>query len=60
MRDHLETLTERAPESVDAYVAMAQRTTERALAAGRLKRHEGAPLLELLTAARADDPAGSL
>ena len=58
-RDHLETLTERAPESVAAYVAMAQRTTERALAAGRLKRHEGAPLLDLLAAARADDPAGS-
>src|SRR5215217_4472642 len=48
VRDHLETLTERAPESVGAYVAMAQRTTERALAAGRLKRHEGAPLLALL------------
>jgi predicted short-subunit dehydrogenase-like oxidoreductase (DUF2520 family) len=48
VRDHLETLTERAPASVAAYVAMAQRTTERALAAGRLKRHEGAPLLDLL------------
>jgi predicted short-subunit dehydrogenase-like oxidoreductase (DUF2520 family) len=54
VRDHLETLTDRAPESVGAYVAMAQRTTERALAAGRLKRHEGAPLLDLLAAARAD------
>jgi predicted short-subunit dehydrogenase-like oxidoreductase (DUF2520 family) len=69
VRDHLETLAERAPESVDAYVAMAQRTTERALAAGRLKRHEGAPLLDLLTAASSahpaapsviDDPADSL
>ncbi|SFK88606.1 Rossmann-like and DUF2520 domain-containing protein [Geodermatophilus ruber] len=48
VRDHLETLAERAPESVAAYVAMAQRTTERALAAGRLKRHEGAPLVDLL------------
>jgi hypothetical protein len=37
---------------------MAQRTTERALSAGRLKRHEGAPLLELLEAARNSDPAG--
>ena len=46
--DHLATLQERAPGSVAAYVAMAQRTTERALAAGRLRRHEGAPLLELL------------
>ncbi|MGY1716134.1 Rossmann-like and DUF2520 domain-containing protein [Geodermatophilus sp. SYSU D01106] len=55
--DHLHTLTERAPASVAAYVAMAQRTTERALAAGRLKRHEGAPLLDLLY--EAADPAGS-
>ncbi|WP_255523260.1 DUF2520 domain-containing protein [Blastococcus sp. TML/M2B] len=54
---HLETLTERAPESVAAYVAMAHRTTERALAAGRLKPHEGAPLLDLLAASR--DEAGS-
>jgi predicted short-subunit dehydrogenase-like oxidoreductase (DUF2520 family) len=60
VRDHLETLTERAPASVAAYVAMAQRTTERALAAGRLKRHEGAPLLDLLKVARDTDPAGSL
>ena len=36
-----------------------QRTTERALAAGRLKRHEGAPLLDLLEQARDADPAGS-
>jgi predicted short-subunit dehydrogenase-like oxidoreductase (DUF2520 family) len=59
VRNHLETLAERAPDSVEAYVAMAQRTTERALAAGRLKRHEGAPLLDLLRAARDIDPAGS-
>jgi predicted short-subunit dehydrogenase-like oxidoreductase (DUF2520 family) len=59
VRDHLETLAERAPESVAAYVAMTQRTTERALAAGRLKRHEGAPLLDLLQASRDSDPAGS-
>jgi predicted short-subunit dehydrogenase-like oxidoreductase (DUF2520 family) len=57
--DHLATLTERAPDSVGAYVAMARRTTERALAAGRLKRHEGAPLLDLLANARNSDPAGS-
>ena len=55
---HLETLAERAPESVAAYVAMARRTTERALDAGRLKRHEGAPLLDLLATSR--DEAGSL
>jgi hypothetical protein len=57
--DHLRTLTERAPQSVAAYVAMAQRTTERALSAGRLKRHEGAPLLDLLSTTRDEDPAGS-
>jgi predicted short-subunit dehydrogenase-like oxidoreductase (DUF2520 family) len=60
VRDHLETLTERAPESVAAYVAMAQRTTERALSSGRLKRHVGAPLQDLLKAAHDSDPAGSL
>jgi len=49
---HLDTLAERAPESVVAYVAMARRTTERALDAGRLKRHEGAPLLDLLATSR--------
>ena len=57
--EHLDTLTDRAPQSVAAYVAMAQRTTERALASGRLRRHEGAPLLDLLAAARAGDQAGS-
>jgi predicted short-subunit dehydrogenase-like oxidoreductase (DUF2520 family) len=57
--DHLDTLAERAPQSVAAYVAMATRTTERALAAGRLKRHEGAPLLDLLADSHHDDPAGS-
>ena len=49
--EHLATLADRAPSSVDAYVALAKRTTERALAAGRLKAHEGAPLLELLDGA---------
>src|SRR3954447_22167332 len=66
VRNHLDTLTERAPASVAAYVAMARRTTERALDAGRLKRHEGAPLLDLLYdavpaahPATPPDPAGS-
>jgi predicted short-subunit dehydrogenase-like oxidoreductase (DUF2520 family) len=45
---HLRILADRAPSSVDAYVALARRSTERQLAAGRLKRHEGAPLLDLL------------
>jgi predicted short-subunit dehydrogenase-like oxidoreductase (DUF2520 family) len=57
--DHVGTLAERAPGSVGAYVALAERTTQRALAAGRLRPHEGAPLLELLAAARHGDPAGS-
>jgi hypothetical protein len=35
---------------------MARRTTERALSAGRLKRHEGAPLLDLLTGSRDETP----
>ncbi len=54
---HLDTLAERAPGSVAAYVAMARRTTERALDAGRLKRHEGAPLLDLLQAAHDEEAA---
>jgi predicted short-subunit dehydrogenase-like oxidoreductase (DUF2520 family) len=57
--EHLETLGERAPASVAAYVAMAHRTTERALAAGRLRRHEAAPLLDLLGPAHDSDAAGS-
>jgi predicted short-subunit dehydrogenase-like oxidoreductase (DUF2520 family) len=60
VRDHLETLTARAPASVAAYVAMAQRTTERALASGRLKRHEGTPLLDLLDTARDTDASSGL
>lgn len=48
VRRHLRTLVEHAPGSVAAYVAMARRTAQRALAAGRLKRHEAAPLLDLL------------
>ncbi|MGY2083012.1 Rossmann-like and DUF2520 domain-containing protein [Blastococcus sp. SYSU DS0539] len=52
---HLDTLADRAPDAVPAYVAMARRTAERALAAGRLRAHEGAPLLDLL-AARSETP----
>jgi predicted short-subunit dehydrogenase-like oxidoreductase (DUF2520 family) len=54
---HVEALADRAPAAVASYVAMARRTTERALDAGRLKRHEGAPLLDLLDDSR--DGAGS-
>jgi predicted short-subunit dehydrogenase-like oxidoreductase (DUF2520 family) len=55
VRDHLETLVERAPASVAAYVAMAERTTERALATRRLKPHEAAPLFDLLQGAHDSD-----
>jgi len=48
VRRHLRTLVEHAPSSVASYVAMARRTAQRALAVGRLKRHEAAPLLDLL------------
>ncbi|MBA2553237.1 MAG: DUF2520 domain-containing protein [Geodermatophilaceae bacterium] len=48
VRRHLRTLVEQAPESVASYVAMARRTAQRGLAAGRLKRHEATPLLDLL------------
>ncbi len=48
VRRHLRTLVEQAPESVASYVAMARHTAQRALAAGRLKRHEATPLLDLL------------
>ncbi len=48
VRRHLRTLVEQAPDSVASYVAMARRTAQRALAAGRLKRHEATPLLDLL------------
>jgi len=61
VRRHLRTLVEQAPGSVASYVAMARRTTQRALAAGRLKRHEAVPLLDLLAdrppSSGASDPA---
>jgi predicted short-subunit dehydrogenase-like oxidoreductase (DUF2520 family) len=45
---HLATLAERAPESVDAYVAMARLTAARALAAGLLDVEAAAALLDVL------------
>lgn len=48
VRRHLHTLVEHAPGSVASYVAMARRTAQRALAAGRLRKHEAAPMLDLL------------
>jgi predicted short-subunit dehydrogenase-like oxidoreductase (DUF2520 family) len=45
---HLDTLREHAPESVAAYLAMARRTADRALAAGRLPADAAEPLLDVL------------
>jgi predicted short-subunit dehydrogenase-like oxidoreductase (DUF2520 family) len=45
---HLTTLAERAPEAVDAYVAMSRLTAGRALAAGLLEVEAAADLLDVL------------
>jgi predicted short-subunit dehydrogenase-like oxidoreductase (DUF2520 family) len=47
---HLGTLAARAPESVPAYVALARRTVDRAITAGRLTATSAEPLLDLLAA----------
>ncbi|MDQ1646857.1 MAG: hypothetical protein QOJ50_3041 [Cryptosporangiaceae bacterium] len=46
---HLDTLREHAPESVAAYVAMARRTADRALASGRLAPDGAVELLGVLS-----------
>jgi predicted short-subunit dehydrogenase-like oxidoreductase (DUF2520 family) len=46
--DHLSTLAEHAPDSVAAYVAMARRTADRALASGRLDPRQAEALLDVL------------
>jgi predicted short-subunit dehydrogenase-like oxidoreductase (DUF2520 family) len=45
---HLATLAEHMPGGVPAYVAMARRTADRAIATGRLKPHDAEPLLDVL------------
>jgi predicted short-subunit dehydrogenase-like oxidoreductase (DUF2520 family) len=45
---HLGTLAARAPESVPAYLALARRTADRAIAAGRLAPGDAEPLLDVL------------
>jgi predicted short-subunit dehydrogenase-like oxidoreductase (DUF2520 family) len=45
---HLDTLRERAPQTVPAYVAMARRTAERAAGAGRLSAGQLADVLAVL------------
>jgi len=45
---HLATLREIAPDSVPAYLALARRTADRAIAAGRLKPRDAEALLDVL------------
>jgi predicted short-subunit dehydrogenase-like oxidoreductase (DUF2520 family) len=45
---HLDTLHRSAPDVLPAYVAMARRTAERALASGRLSSDQAAAVLEVL------------
>jgi predicted short-subunit dehydrogenase-like oxidoreductase (DUF2520 family) len=45
---HLDTLAATAPESVPAYLALARRTADRAIAAGQLTPHAAEPLLDAL------------
>lgn len=49
VRRHLGELVDHAPDSVASYVAMARRTADRAIAAGRLRRIDAGPVLEVLT-----------
>ncbi len=48
VRRHLRELIDHAPGSVGAYVAMARRTADRAIASGRLRRLDAGPLLDVL------------
>ena len=45
---HLSVLREVAPDSVPAYLALARRTADRAIAAGRLRPVDAEPLLGVL------------
>jgi predicted short-subunit dehydrogenase-like oxidoreductase (DUF2520 family) len=48
VKKHLATLDASAPESVPPYLALARRTADRAITAGRLKATDAAPLLDVL------------
>ncbi|WP_091070123.1 Rossmann-like and DUF2520 domain-containing protein [Micromonospora humi] len=48
VRRHLDRLAATAPESVPAYLALARRTADRAVAAGRLRPADATPLLAVL------------
>jgi predicted short-subunit dehydrogenase-like oxidoreductase (DUF2520 family) len=52
VRRHLSELVDHAPDSVAAYVAMARRTADRAIASGRLRRLDAGPLLDVLAPGR--------
>ena len=45
---HISTLLAVAPDSVPAYLALARRTADRAIAAGRLRPMDAEPLLGVL------------
>jgi predicted short-subunit dehydrogenase-like oxidoreductase (DUF2520 family) len=45
---HLDRLTATSPESVPSYLALARRTADRAIAAGRLRPLDAEPLLDVL------------
>jgi predicted short-subunit dehydrogenase-like oxidoreductase (DUF2520 family) len=51
---HLAVLREVAPESVPAYLALARRTADRAMAAGRLRPIDAEPLLGVLAGSPSD------
>ncbi|MGY3517477.1 Rossmann-like and DUF2520 domain-containing protein [Micromonospora sp. PTRAS2] len=52
VRRHLERLASTAPDSVAAYLALARRTADRAIASGRLRPADAAPLLDVLGGTR--------
>lgn len=49
---HLDRLAATAPDSVPAYLALARRTADRAIASGRLRPRDAEPLLDVLAASR--------
>jgi predicted short-subunit dehydrogenase-like oxidoreductase (DUF2520 family) len=54
---HLAVLGASAPESVPAYLALARRTADRAIAAGRLRTTDAEPLLGVLAGSREEATA---
>jgi predicted short-subunit dehydrogenase-like oxidoreductase (DUF2520 family) len=51
---HLDRLAVTSPESVPSYLALARRTADRAIAAGRLRPDDAEPLLDVLATERAE------